>query len=121
MVRDVSPEEAKQAMVETTLLFLDAWAPWCGPCLALGPLFEELEEKYSSNPDIGFIKLNTQEHKSFAAENNIAAIPCILVYHNGKPASFEMPDPRSGKNVKTDSLIGMRPIEHYESVIEQLK
>ncbi len=121
MVRDVSPEEARQTIAETKLLFLDAWAPWCGPCLALGAVFEELERKYSANPDIGFIKLNTQEHRLFAAENNIVAIPCILVYQNGEPASFEMPDPRSGKKVNSDRLIGMRPIEHYESVIEQLK
>lgn len=121
MVNDVSPEEANKAIAETKLLFIDAWAPWCGPCLALGPVIEELEEKYSDNPDIRFIKLNTQNHRSFAAENNIVAIPCILVYHNGKPASFEMPDPGSGKKVKSDRLIGLRPIEHYESVIQQLK
>ncbi len=121
MVQDVTPEEAKKTINETKLLFVDAWAPWCGPCLALGPVIEELEQKFSDNADIGFIKLNTQEHRSFAAENNIVAIPCILVYHNGQPASFEMLDPRSGKNEKTDRLIGLRPIEHYEKVIEQLK
>ena len=120
MVQDVTPEEAKNAIDETKLLFVDAWAPWCGPCLALSPVIEELEQKYSDNADIGFIKLNTQEHRSFAAENNIVAIPCILVYHNGQPASFEIPNPRSGENVKTDRLVGLRPIDHYEKVIEQL-
>jgi thioredoxin 1 len=121
VVKDVTPEDAKKAIEETKLLFIDAWAPWCGPCLALAPTIEELEQKYSDNEDIGFIKLNTQEHRSFAAENNIVAIPCILVYHNGQPASFEFPDPRTGKTVKTDRLIGLRPIEQYEQVIEQLK
>ncbi|MHA1909102.1 MAG: thioredoxin family protein [Candidatus Thorarchaeota archaeon] len=121
MVQDVTPEDAKKAIEGTKLLFIDAWAPWCGPCLALGPVLAELEEKHKDNADIGFIKLNTQEHRSFAVENHIVAIPCVLVYHNGQPASFEMPDPRSGQNVKTDRLVGLRPIEHYEKVIEQLK
>jgi thioredoxin 1 len=121
VVKDVTPDEAKKAIEETKLLFLDAWAPWCGPCLALGPVIAELEKKHDGNSEIGFIKLNTQEHRSFAAEHNIVAIPCVLVYHNGQPASFEMPDPRTGENVKTDRLIGLRPIEHYEKVIEQLK
>ncbi|MFW9908002.1 MAG: thioredoxin family protein [Candidatus Thorarchaeota archaeon] len=120
MVRDVSPEEAEKAIAETKLLFIDAWAPWCGPCLALSPVIEELEQKYADNPDIGFIKINTQEYGMFAMENNIVAIPCILVYQNGDHASFEMPDPRSGRTITTDRLIGLRPIEHYESVIKQL-
>jgi len=121
VVNDVSPEEAKKAIAETKLLFVDAWAPWCGPCLALGPVIEELERMNSDDPDIGFIKVNTQNHRSFAAENNVVAIPCVLVYHNGQPASFEMPDPRTGKTVTTDRLIGLRPLEHYDIIIQQLK
>ncbi len=120
MVPDVTPAEAKKAINETKLLFVDAWAPWCGPCVALNYVINELDQKYSDNADIRFIKLNTQDHRSFARKNNIVAIPCILVFHNGKPASFEMPDPRSGQNIKTDRLVGLRPIDHFESVIEQL-
>ncbi len=120
MVRDVSPEEANKIVSETKVVFMDCWAPWCGPCLALAPIIEELEQKYSDNEDIKFIKLNTQEHRSFATENKIVAIPCVLVYHKAAPASFEIPDPRQGKAEKTDRLIGLRPIEHYEKVIEQL-
>lgn len=120
MVRDLSADEAAQAIATTKLLFVDCWAPWCGPCLALAPTMEELDSKYSDNDDIGFVKVNTQNHRSFAAENNIVAIPCVLVYKDGKPASFEMDDPRMGAPIKTDRLIGLRPIEHYEKVIEQL-
>lgn len=120
MVRDVSPEEAAEAIANTRLLFIDCWAPWCGPCLALAPTMEELQSRYSDNEDIDFIKVNTQNHRSFAAENNIVAIPCVLVYKDGEPASFEIDDPRRGEPVKMDRLIGLRPIEHYEKVIEQL-
>ncbi len=120
MVRDVSPEEVSKIVSEAKLVFVDCWAPWCGPCLALAPIIEELEQKYSDNKDIEFIKLNTQEHRSFATEKKIVAIPCVLVYHNAAPASFEIPDPRQGKAEKTDRLIGLRPIEHYQKVIEQL-
>lgn len=120
MVQDVSPEEVSKIVSETKLVLVDCWAPWCGPCLALAPIIEELEGRYSDNEDIKFIKLNTQNYGNFSAENKIVAIPCVLVYHNAAPASFEIPDPRQGKAEKTDRLIGLRPIEHYQKVIEQL-
>ncbi|MFW9932834.1 MAG: thioredoxin family protein [Candidatus Thorarchaeota archaeon] len=120
MVRDVSPEEAADAIANTKVLFVDCWAPWCGPCLALAPTMEELDSRYADNDDIGFIKINTQNYREFAMQYNIAAIPCVLVYKDGQPATFEMDDPRMGGKIKTDRLIGLRPIEHYEKVIEQL-
>lgn len=120
MVHDISPDEAKKVINETKLLFIDCWAPWCGPCLALGPVLEELDEKYSDNKDIGFIKINTQNHREFALNNDIRAIPCVLVYHNGAPASFELKNPRTGQTNTTDRLIGLRPPDHYEDVIKQL-
>ena len=120
MVRDVNPEEAQEAIANSRLLFIDCWAPWCGPCKALAPVMEELEEKYKDNPGVEFVKLNTQAHSSFSASHGIIAIPCVLVFFEGKPAAFETSDPMSGTTKKMDRLIGFRPIEHYEKVIEEL-
>ncbi|TFG15022.1 thioredoxin [Candidatus Thorarchaeota archaeon] len=120
MVSDLSPEEIEKKIVETNILFVDAWAPWCGPCLALGPILEELENKYADDDDISFVKINTQEHRSFAAANNIVAIPCVLVYKDGKPAEVNEENPRTGEKQVTDRIIGLRPAEYYEDVIEQL-
>ncbi len=120
MVRDITPDEAAEMIENTKILFIDCWAPWCGPCLALAPTMEELEEKYKDNRDIEFVKINTQNHRQFAMDNNIVAIPCVLVFKDGKPASFKIEDARSKNQVTTDRLIGLRPIEHYEAVIDQL-
>lgn len=117
MVSDVDPATIKKAIAETRLLFVDSWAPWCGPCVALAPVLEELSEKYASNPDVKFLKINTQNHPEFAAQNNINAIPCVLVYFEGQPARFESLDTRGGKRAMTDRLIGLRPAAHYETVI----
>jgi thioredoxin 1 len=120
VVRDVNPQEADEAIANTRLLFIDCWAPWCGPCKALAPVLEELEEKYKDEPDVKFIKLNTQNYGQFSARYSIVAIPCVLVFFEGKPAAFETSDPMSGKTKKMDRLIGFRPIEHYEKVIDDL-
>ena len=63
MVRNVTPEEAEKAIKSTKLLFVDCWAPWCGPCHALTPVLEELDDKYRDNPDIAFLKVNVEEHR----------------------------------------------------------
>lgn len=118
MVNDVTPDVVEKAINQTKLLFVDCWAPWCGPCLALGPILDELDQKYADNPDVGFLKINTQIHQEFAAKQNLYAIPCVLVYFDGKPAKFELL--RGDKKETTDRLIGTRPPEHYESVIKQL-
>ncbi len=117
MVADVSPEVVEQVLGKTRLLFVDAWAPWCGPCVALAPILEELDGKYADNPDVRFLKVNTQEHRKFAIDNAIHAIPCVLIFFDGEPAKYELIDERTGTKKTLDRLIGLRPTEHYEEVI----
>ncbi|MHA2080152.1 MAG: thioredoxin family protein, partial [Candidatus Thorarchaeota archaeon] len=114
MVADASPEDVEQAIKETRLLFVDTWAEWCHPCKALTPILEELEEKYADNPDVKFLKLNTQDHRQFAMDNEIHAIPCVLIYFDGEPAKYEVEHPRTGEIKEIDRLMGLRPAEHYE-------
>ncbi|MHA3962046.1 MAG: thioredoxin family protein [Candidatus Thorarchaeota archaeon SMTZ1-45] len=118
MVSDVSPDIVERIIRETRLLFVDAWAPWCQPCRALTPILEELDAKYADNPDIRFLKVNTEEYRKFAIDNMIHAIPCVLLYFDGAPAKYETTDQRTGEKKKLNRLIGLRPLEHYEDVIE---
>ncbi|MHA2396844.1 MAG: thioredoxin family protein [Candidatus Thorarchaeota archaeon] len=117
MVDDASPEDVEQVIKETRLLFVDTWADWCQPCKALTPILEELEVKYADNPDIKFLKVNTQEYLQFAMDNEIHAIPCVLIFFDGEPAKYEVENPRTGETKTVDRLIGLRPAEHYEDVI----
>jgi thioredoxin 1 len=117
MVDDVSPEVIEQVSKKTKLLFVDAWAPWCGPCTALTPILEELDEKYADNQDVKFLKINTENHRKFAMEKGIHAIPCVLIFFKGEPAKYEVDGPKGEEKKVLDRLIGLRPIEHYEDVI----
>jgi thioredoxin-like negative regulator of GroEL len=117
MVDDVSPSDVEYAIKKTRLLFVDTWAEWCQPCKALTPILEELEEKYTGNPDIKFLKVNTENYLQFAMDNGIHAIPCVLIYFDGEPAEYEVEDQRTGEKKILDRLIGLRPAEHYENVI----
>ncbi len=117
MVEDVSPEDVESIINKTRLVFVDAWAEWCQPCKALTPILEELEVKYAKNPDVRFLKVNTENHIKFAMDRDIHAIPCVLMFFDGEPAKYEVENPRTGERKTTDRLIGLRPAEHYEDVI----
>lgn len=117
MVDDASPADVEKIVTEARLVFVDAWADWCQPCKALTPILEELDAKYAENPDIKFIKVNTQDHRQFAMDNDINAIPCVLMFFDGEPAKYEVTHERTGEKKVLDRLIGLRPPEHYEDAI----
>lgn len=119
MVRDVGIDNVEHAVMQSKVTFVDCWAPWCKPCLKLSSILEELEVKYSDNPDVGFLKIDVHQYQEYGTRNNIYAIPCVLVFFDGEPAQFEDPSSKQSGNM-TDRLVGVRPFEQYESVIEQL-
>lgn len=63
-------------------LVIDFWATWCGPCMKLSPVIEELAEKYADQVVIG--KYNVEDETDFATENRIMSIPTILFFKNGE-------------------------------------
>lgn len=61
---------------------IDFWATWCGPCIKLGPVVEELAEKYGDKVTVG--KLNIDENDEVAAENRVRNIPTVLFFKDGE-------------------------------------
>ena len=63
------------------IVITDFWAPWCGPCLKLSPLLEELSAEFTDT--VVFAKINTDENMVTAKEFDIMTIPSLLIFHNG--------------------------------------
>lgn len=61
---------------------VDVWAPWCGPCRAFAPTFEEFSKQFAGK--VVFAKLNSDQNQQFAGMLGIRGIPTILVFKNGK-------------------------------------
>ncbi len=65
-------------------VIVDFWAPWCGPCRAMAPIFDRAAKELE--PRVRFAKVNVDEEPSIAARYGIRGIPTLIAFDHGKVA-----------------------------------
>ena len=76
-VEALTTENFDSTVTGNDIVVVDFWAPWCGPCRGFAPVFEKVAEE---NPDIKFVKINTDEEQALAGHFGIRSIPTLMIF-----------------------------------------
>jgi thioredoxin 1 len=94
-----------EALQSDLPLLVDFWAPWCGPCLMLGPAVEDLAREYDGRVLVA--KLNADDHGEVLDRLGIAGIPTLIVFRGGSEVARHVGyAPRQMLRAKLDSVLG---------------
>lgn len=100
---ELTKDNAEEVLTQNELVFVDFWAPWCGPCKAFAPVFEKAAEAHA---DAVFAKVNTDDEPELASTFNITSVPTLMAFR---------------EQIGVFSQPGALPEASFEDLINQVK
>lgn len=84
-VMELTSQNFNQEINNNSLLLVDFWAEWCGPCKMIGPSLEELSEEYGEKVKI--VKVNVDENPNSPSQLGVRGIPALFLFKDGAVVS----------------------------------
>jgi thioredoxin len=74
---ELNKDNFEKTVSDNSMVIIDFWAPWCGPCKGFAPVYEKASD---AHPDVVFAKVNTDEQQELAGAFGIRSIPTLMVF-----------------------------------------
>ncbi len=117
---DITKDNFEETILNSDIVIVDFWAPWCGPCKSFAPTYEAISEKY---PEIVFAKVNTEVEQELGGYFQIRSIPTLMVFRE-KVILFSQPGAMPGSGLE-DLITQIKATDmvqvHREIAEEQAK
>lgn len=82
-VTEITSHNFEEIVVKSSKpVLIDFWAEWCGPCMMLSPIVDEMSEE---RDDVLFCKVNVDNEPALTAQFGVNSIPALFVLREGKP------------------------------------
>ena len=103
MIREIEDNNFEELVEgKESVVVVDLWASWCGPCKMIAPIMEDLSKELGDKVD--FVKVNVDDCPVVSQKYRVASIPTIMIFNKG--------------NV-VETLVGFRPKQELKIVIEK--
>ena len=79
---NINQEQFREMIQGDKPVLVDFWAPWCGYCRRIAPVYEKIAEEYGDR--LAVVKLNIDEAEQVTGEEGVEVIPTLILYKNGK-------------------------------------
>lgn len=99
MALTITDANAKELIASGKPVIIDFWATWCGPCMAMVPIVDEMAKEYEGRVEIG--KYNVDEESELSSEYRIMSIPTFLFFKDGKKTSIRLAGSQSRETFRT--------------------